>query len=672
MRNLPWLGFGVLVTISGLVLPVSGCGSSKGRPDGGEDAGDPCVEIGNCDDADLITDTGGPTMDSLTVIPMNPQLNATGTPVTQQFTALFTSTMMQDPNAQWSLDNVSLGTIDSTGLFKAFGNVGGVSTIEASDNGAIGSTTVSVSVLLTENPGNISASDQAKLKMGGNGDAQFRWLYPYNKTVFPRGLTPAVMQFDGQAATATMVHMSSKFLDYTGFFAGSNPTRVQISIGTWKNILNSVGASDPLTVEVTKLTGGVVAGPIKETWTIAQGSLRGTVYYNTYNTGGATLKLKPGQISSQYIGGCNTCHSVSANGNVMAASYGHSYGVSYDLTKPGSPPPQIKQGADGDYEFPALYPDGSLALTTYGEMIPGVWNSNPSHLMDVKTGNDLGAAGIQSYQPQMPSFSPDGKFLVFNPFNQGGRTTSMMSFDVKTKMFSKKVDLATENSTYPGWPIFTPDSTLVLYHQGSGSDYATWSGNTGNVAAIEVSTKKVVLCDALNGFTGMTTYLPYGSQEANYSFEPTIVPIAVGGYYWAVFTSRRFYGNTVTPTNSSGPQDPLRKKLWISAIDINHMSGKDPSHPAFYLDGQEPGAGSLRGFWALDPCKANGQSCESGDECCGGFCRQVTLADGGIGKQCVPPPMGCHQEFETCAVAGDCCNMGALCINGHCATPPPN
>jgi hypothetical protein len=356
----------------------------------------------------------------------------------------------------------------------------------------------------------------------------------------------------------------------------------------------------------------------------------------------------------------------------MAASYGHQYGVSYDLTKPGSPPPQIKQGADDDYMFPALYPDGSLALTTYGEMIPGVWNQTPSHLFDVKTGNDLGGAGIQSYQPQMPSFSPDGKFIVFNPFNQGGRTTSMMSFDVKSKMFSKKVDLVTEQSNYPGWPAFTPDSTLVLYHQGSGSDYATWSGNTANVAAIEVSTKKAVLCDALNGMTGNTPYVPYGSNDINLSFEPTVVPIAVGGYYWAVFTSRRCYGNTVTPTNSSGPDDPLRKKLWIAAIDINHMSGKDPSHPAFYLDGQEASAGSLRGFWALDPCKPNGQSCESGDECCGGFCRQVTLSDGGIGKQCVPPPMGCHQEFETCMVAGDCCNMGALCINGHCATPPPN
>jgi hypothetical protein len=76
----------------------------------------------------------------------------------------------------------------------------------------------------------------------------------------------------------------------------------------------------------------------------------------------------------------------------------------------------------------------------------------------------------------------------------------------------------------------------------------------------------------------------------------------------------------------------------------------------------------MRGFWALDPCKANGTSCETGDECCGGFCR----ADGDGGLACVPPPTGCAQEFEKCTTAADCCDTGSLCINGHCAKPPPN
>jgi hypothetical protein len=103
------------------------------------------------------------------------------------------------------------------------------------------------------------------------------------------------------------------------------------------------------------------------------------------------------------------------------------------------------------------------------------------------------------------------------------------------------------------------------------------------------------------------------------------------------------------------------------------MPGTDPSHPAFYLEGQELGAGNMRGFWALDPCKQNGNDCMSGDECCNGFCRQVNQSDGGSSFQCVPPPMGCSNEFEKCTTTADCCGaaQGYSCINGHCAKPPP-
>ena len=29
------------------------------------------------------------------------------------------------------------------------------------------------------------------------------------------------------------------------------------------------------------------------------------------------------------------------------------------------------------------------------------------------------------------------------------------------------------------------------------------------------------------------------------NYEPTVLPVAVGGYYWVVFTSRRAYGNFI-------------------------------------------------------------------------------------------------------------------------------
>ena len=77
-----------------------------------------------------------------------------------------------------------------------------------------------------------------------------------------------------------------------------------------------------------------------------------------------------------------------------------------------------------------------------------------------------------------------------------------------------------------------------------------------------------------------------------------------------------------------------RKKLWVAAINIDSQENPpqkaaDITHPAFYLDGQELTAGNMRAFWTLDPCEANGQSCQTGDQCCTGFCRQTTGSDGG-------------------------------------------
>src|SRR5258706_9296147 len=135
MRSALWIGVPFLFGGALALLPMVGCGSKgKGFADGGgDDSGDLCIEQGICDDADLITDGNTGTTRSLTVVPPNPVLNTTGMPTTQQFTALFTDDMTQDPNADWSLDNVALGTVDKTGLFTAAGNVGGVATIDATD-----------------------------------------------------------------------------------------------------------------------------------------------------------------------------------------------------------------------------------------------------------------------------------------------------------------------------------------------------------------------------------------------------------------------------------------------------------------------------------------------------------------------------------------------------------
>jgi hypothetical protein len=150
---------------------------------------------------------------------------------------------------------------------------------------------------------------------------------------------------------------------------------------------------------------------------------------------------------------------------------------------------------------------------------------------------------------------------------------------------------------------------------------------------------------------------------------------AVGGYFWAIFTSHRSYGSLMASKQSSmGIQfgscynvngDEADGKLWVAAIDIGAKPGTDPSHPAFYLDGQELQADNLRGYWVLPACLDVGKGCSSGDQCCSGFCR----GEKGNMPVCVTKPTGCSMEFESCTSSSDCCTSGDLCINGRCAMP---
>ena len=61
-----------------------------------------------------------------------------------------------------------------------------------------------------------------------------------------------------------------------------------------------------------------------------------------------------------------------------------------------------------------------------------------------------------------------------------------------------------------------------------------------------------------------------------------------------MFTARRTYGN-----RSLGTKDEV-KQLWMMAIDENPTPGIDPSHPAFWMPGQDVLTLNMRGFWALE------------------------------------------------------------------------
>lgn len=467
----------------------------------------------------------------------------------------------------------------------------------------------------------------------------------------------------------------------------------------------------------------------------------------TTNTGGGILRVAPGSNAVVVESGCIVCHSISANGSVLSAASGP------DLSNPTSsdtvniaaasptPTPRSPAGPGQQFAFAALSPDGSLALTNGNPALAppnephGFNGAYQSQLVDTSTGAAVNSPSLTQLvkAAQTPAFSPDGKLVAFvdGDMAPGSAPLSLMSFD-GTSVFSNLQVLRKETETttnacnasvgwtpspappaaptnFPApcspqpkttaWPSFLPDSKGLIYHSGDSFDSAGYNLNGGNLEQppqyaelrlIDLS-GNVKTLNSLNGRNASgTSELPYGeSVDNNMNYEPNVMPLPVGGYYWVVFTSRRSYGNTIAP--GRGPttqpydepaQDPFgsnagpspRKKLWVAAIDLNYDSASDvdPSHPAFYLAGQEVESANMRAFAALAPCEANGSACEVGSDCCNGYCRQTgNNASGAPILQCVPPPTNtCSNVDEPCKTSKDCCNPQDLCINGLCTAPP--
>ncbi len=347
-----------------------------------------------------------------------------------------------------------------------------------------------------------------------------------------------------------------------------------------------------------------------------------------------------------------------------------------------------------------MTPDGKRVLSngaaTTGPLPRGFSGPFASQLVDVKTGTTIAAPSFTDKVTYAltPIFSPDGAHVAFNNRDvSAGHNLSMMDYDGSTTppTFSKLRDVATNPSKVLAWPSFLPDGNAIMFHEGDAFDTSVYQGGPlyADLRLVGTDASPPKQLAQLNGYDESgVSYLPYGdAEEGHLDYEPSVLPVPVGGYYWVLFTSRRTYGNTISPDGTVPRGDDKwgkpqgdevespspRKKIWLAPIDVNYNGKLDPSHPAIYLPGQELESGNMRAFAALEPCRANGGSCESAAECCNGFCRQTGSDQNGPILQCVPPPENaCSNEDEACGVAADCCNTLDLCINKRCAAPTPD
>lgn len=569
---------------------------------------------------------------------------------------------MTSVTGTWAFDRPDLADIVNNGELTASGLSGGLGlvTFEMGELAAEADVTIKIHIVDDDdaNPAIIPDFGGAVLP-----DPSMALLYPYDETVFPQGLRGPTIQWNGGSdADSYYVHVDSPTFEYEYWGPVPTPSRFDFPVApdAWRVLTDSVVGDVQL--DVQRHDGAQAYLAETQTWTIADAVLTGSVYYWEVNNGNV-VRLQTGADAPETFlempegVTCVACHSVSKDGSTVVASFhgGYSPWGTFDATDGSS-----ILATDTSSGFQAISPDGEHVLT-------GHWNGAgfpSSGALTLSLSNDETPLAQMvppavSGAPGHPTWSTDGTRIAFSMRTDGNgldftqSTLWIADADLVTPEFDNIAQIVANDAARPTvtYPTFSPDSDWIAFMRAT---QARTRGALGEVWLSDTTGTIQLALDAANGVGHID------QTDANY--EPTFLPVSLGGYFWLVFVSERTYGNTLTDTATA----TRRKQLWVTAIDANPVAGADPSHPSFWLPGQELDNQNMRGEWALNPCLDLGESCEAGYECCEGFCQP-----GEDGELTCSPPGKCAEEGEACDVAADCCDKALSCVGGFCAPLVP-
>jgi hypothetical protein len=582
-------------------------------------------------------------------------------------------------SVQFDRPDVAALQLGAPVVLTAPGAYAGTGTLHAIYQGHEATAKLTVQVHVTEVDPGAPAGAVAKLSGAGlpPDPALSSLLYPYDATVLPQGLaSPLLMWSAPSASDVYRVHYEEQDYTFDGYYPITLPASLRAPQKVWDRLVAS-SPGGPLSLSLSRWDAATdtAYASAQQQWTIAPASLRGAIYYWTTSGNGQMARIQPGGAWESLNGGkCMGCHAVSSDGSTLVAA------VANLPTTDGSGDDRAWVSFDlpsGKVRATSTFFGGNVAVNDDGKYV--VFGGQQLRLGDTATGKEIPGSGLDqlpllpgSVGVMTPAFSPDGKHLAVVEGAGGwfqnlvGGRLATLDFDPATRTFSGYTGLASASDFPAGqqaisYPTYTPDAQRLAFHVGdhaTGCDTVTCSGfgtQIGTIAMASVSggAPPVVLHTLADPVTP-------NPEDRNHTFEPTFNPIERGGYFWVVVTSMRDYGNRI-----GGTPDNAKKRLWVAAIDRDPAPGKDPSHPAFFLEGQDETTTNMRGFWALSACvpTAGGGGCSAGFECCSGFCDQ---------GQCVTPQtFSCVGVGQTCASGADCCNQGVVgCVGAVCAPMP--
>ncbi|MHB1844404.1 MAG: hypothetical protein ACYCWW_06155 [Deltaproteobacteria bacterium] len=639
-------------------------------------------------------DAGPGCQGTLAITPATATLQvASGTPSSLQLQAVVSGCgAPQVVTASWISSRPDLASVGTTtGLVSAQGPRGGAVVVSAGYRGLVAVSQLTVVVTETVFSGAPPSAPQAfgqPPTLGSTSSPAF--LYPNDQVVIPVNLQPLDFQWRPGAGNGLYrVTLSGSYATLVGYVSPASPTQPawQPDPVSWANFAESnVGQKVTLDLAGSSgASGAPVYGATEQTLTLAASRFAGTIYYWAISAG-QVLRLSAGSqspvafytppLSPSGSNHCIACHTVSRDGTQMSAElWGAGQASSATiLSLAQNPVAPTLPGGSQSWMFSAFDDTGTRLLTT--------WKGSLT-LRDAPSGapvpagsgqGNLGSIGCGTGSTcSHPAWSPDGTTVLFAK-GLAGHFSYDVDFDESDLMtvpwsagpqaFGAPSVLVPSNlggtALANFHPTFSIDDALVAFNRGpcSRSDGSaacpttcpqTACGVTGNVPP---STLELV---PATGGSPIELSAAEGSDVRNWY--PNFSPFKEGGYHWLAFFSLRDYGWVTAGQN--------QRQIWVTAVDDGKAPSSDPSHPSFWLPGQDPTTLNDKAEWAPLPCVGSGQGCQGDIDCCSGLlCRE---ADGG--SSCLPAAQACGFTGAGCQSAADCCAPLACLGTGICGTP---
>lgn len=454
-------------------------------------------------------------------------------------------------------------------------------------------------------------------------------VYPMNASLHPVNITDMTFQWTGERMATTYRIQFTNDRGTFDVFAPCMPDGMgrcayQFPEAVWQKIaVSNPGKEVTATVTALRSDGTAISSaPIKITFSPQR--VEGGLYYWSTSLQG-TYRLTFGQRkASPFITppakACYGCHAVSRNGNTIAWTAYDNTSLRIAATEQ---PDQVYGGSDVPGGTVALNPDGSRVLTSANGTL-AVRDNTGKELS--KFGPEaFGNKGVYfpEWSPDGKSIA-----VTIGPQKEGRDNDSdtddlfladasvgVIPFVSDTQLGTLRTLVAKNDKDVSYYPSWSPDGKWLVF---ASAPTGSRGNPTANPATYNNPNARLRLVDAEG--KGPIYELGAATQGLNKTASwPKFTPfVQLGGkLLFITYGSRLGYGWKLP--------DGTRPQLWLAAIDLRKLEGNgaDPSWAPMWLPFQELDQSNHLGFWTEKvTCRSStgeGQ-CGEGATCYQGRC----------------------------------------------------